>query len=36
MAAFLWGVSAVLGRAVFTGKLALNGELPHPIDPIIL
>jgi drug/metabolite transporter (DMT)-like permease len=36
MAAFLWGVSAVLGRAVFTGKLALNGELLHPIDPIIL
>src|SRR6266496_1326758 len=36
MAAFLWGVSAVLGRAVFTSKLALNGELLHPIDPIIL
>jgi drug/metabolite transporter, DME family len=35
-AAFLWGVSAALGRAVFTGKLPLNGELAHPIDPIIL
>jgi len=29
-------VSAALGRAVFTGKLALSGELLHPIDPIIL
>lgn len=35
-AAFLWGVSAVLGRAVFTGKLPLAGETLHPIDPIIL
>ncbi len=35
-AAFLWGVSAVLGRAVFTGKLALSGEAVHPIDPLIL
>jgi drug/metabolite transporter (DMT)-like permease len=35
-AAFLWGVSAALGRAVFTGKLSLNGEAIHPIDPIIL
>jgi drug/metabolite transporter, DME family len=26
----------VLGRAVFTGKLPLNGELVHPIDPVIL
>jgi len=26
----------VLGRAVFTGKLALSGEALHPIDPIIL
>lgn len=36
MAAFLWGVSAALGRAVFTGKLPLNGEVQHPIDPLIL
>jgi drug/metabolite transporter, DME family len=35
-AAFLWGVSAALGRAVFTGKLSLAGEAQHPIDPIIL
>jgi drug/metabolite transporter, DME family len=26
----------VLGRAVFTGKLALAGEAMHPIDPLIL
>ena len=32
----LWGISAALGRAVFTGKLPLSGELRHPIDPIIL
>jgi drug/metabolite transporter (DMT)-like permease len=25
-----------MGRAVFTGKFALNGELAHPIDPLIL
>jgi drug/metabolite transporter (DMT)-like permease len=35
-AAFLWGVSAALGRAVFTGKLPLTGEAIHPIDPLIL
>lgn len=35
-AAFLWGVSAVLGRAVFTGKLPLGTALAHPIDPLIL
>jgi drug/metabolite transporter (DMT)-like permease len=35
-AAFLWGVSAVLARAVFTGKLALHGEAAHPVEPIIL
>ena len=35
-AAFLWGVSATLGRAVFTGKLPLAGEALHPIDPLIL
>ncbi|MGH9496797.1 MAG: DMT family transporter [Candidatus Sulfotelmatobacter sp.] len=35
-AAFLWGVSAALGRAVFTGKLLLAGEALHPIDPLIL
>ena len=32
----LWGVSAALGRGVFTGKLFLSGEAQHPIDPLIL
>ncbi len=35
-AALLWGVSAVLARAVFTGKLSLSGEALHPIDSLIL
>jgi DME family drug/metabolite transporter len=35
-AAFLWGVSAALGRAVFTGKLPLGGAALRPIDPLIL
>jgi len=35
-AAFLWGVSATLGRSVFTGKLVVSGEAAHPIDPLIL
>ena len=35
-ATFFWGVSASLGRAVFTGKLALAGEALHPIEPVIL
>jgi drug/metabolite transporter (DMT)-like permease len=35
-ATFLWGVSAVFARAVFTGKLELAGEALHPIDPLIL
>jgi drug/metabolite transporter (DMT)-like permease len=35
-AAFCWGVSAVLGRSVFTGQLPLSGETVHPIDPVIL
>jgi drug/metabolite transporter, DME family len=34
-AAFLWGVSAALGRAVFTGRVAL-GAPSRPIDPLIL
>jgi drug/metabolite transporter (DMT)-like permease len=29
-------VSAALGRAVFTGKLFLNGQAAHPIDPVIM
>jgi drug/metabolite transporter (DMT)-like permease len=35
-AAFLWGISAALGRAVFTGRLPLSREALHPIDPLIL
>jgi DME family drug/metabolite transporter len=35
-AAFLWGVSAALGRAVFTGKLPLSRAVLRPIDPLIL
>ena len=37
-AAFLWGVSAALGRAVFTGKLPLSpdGTALRSIDPLIL
>jgi len=35
-AAFLWGVSAALGRAVFTGKLPLGNAALRPVDPLIL
>jgi len=35
-AAFLWGVSAAVGRAVFTGQLPLTGQGIHPIAPPIL
>jgi DME family drug/metabolite transporter len=35
-ATFLWGVSATLGRAVFTGRLPLEGQTLRPIDPLIL
>jgi drug/metabolite transporter (DMT)-like permease len=35
-AAFLWGVSAALGRAVFTGRLPLGTTALRPIDPLIL
>ena len=35
-AAFLWGVSAVLARAVFTGKLHLAGGDLHTVDTLIL
>ena len=35
-ATFLWGVAASLGRAVFTGKLALAGQEIRPIDALIL
>jgi drug/metabolite transporter, DME family len=35
-AAFLWGISAVLGRAVFTGRMPLGSVVVHPIEPLIL
>jgi drug/metabolite transporter, DME family len=35
-AAFLWGVSATLGRAVFTGRLRLPSSALQPIEPLIL
>src|SRR6266436_3256314 len=35
-AALLWGVSAALGRAVFTGRLPLSSAALRPIDPLIL
>ncbi|MGE5057328.1 MAG: DMT family transporter [Acidobacteriota bacterium] len=35
-AAFLWGLSAAMARAVFTGKFQLAGEVQHPIDPLLL
>jgi drug/metabolite transporter (DMT)-like permease len=34
-AALFWGISATLGRAAFTGRLA-SGAQVHPIDPLIL
>jgi DME family drug/metabolite transporter len=34
-ATFLWGVSATLGRAAFTGRLLSSASL-RPIDPLIL
>lgn len=35
-AALLWGISASLGRAAFTGRLLPHAELLRPIDPLIL
>ena len=35
-ATFLWGVSASLGRAVFTGRLLPAGLAVGPIDPVTL
>lgn len=35
-AAFLWGVSASLGRAVFTGRLQTWAPTLHPVDPLIV
>ena len=35
-ATFFWGLSATLGRAVFTGRLFTGSQALRPIDPIIL
>jgi drug/metabolite transporter (DMT)-like permease len=35
-ATFLWGVSATLGRAAFTGRLLTGGQALSPVDPLIL
>ena len=35
-ATFLWGVSASMGRAMFTGHALLGGEVLPPIDPLVL
>ncbi|HEY1272937.1 MAG TPA: EamA family transporter [Terriglobales bacterium] len=35
-ATFFWGISATLGRAVFTGRWMPGGEALRPIDPLIL
>ena len=35
-AAFLWGISAALGRAVFTGRLATLLPTLRPVDPLIV
>lgn len=35
-ATFLWGISAALGRAAFTGRLLPAGRALAPIDPLIL
>ena len=36
IATFSWGLAAVLGRAVFTGRWQLSGQVLRPIDPLIL
>ena len=35
-ATFFWGLSAAMGRAVFTGKLLGGMQALRPIDPVIL
>ncbi len=35
-ATFLWGISATLGRAAFTGKPLPGGLILRPVDPLIL
>jgi drug/metabolite transporter (DMT)-like permease len=35
-ATFFWGLSASMGRAVFTGRVHVGGQALEPIDPLIL
>jgi DME family drug/metabolite transporter len=35
-ATFLWGISASMGRAMFTGRAMPGGDVLRPIDPIAL
>lgn len=35
-AAFLWGISATLGRGAFTGRWFAGGRALRPIDPLVL
>lgn len=35
-AGLCWGISATLGRAVFTGRLLNGAGMIHPVDPLIL
>jgi drug/metabolite transporter, DME family len=35
-ATFFWGLSAAMGRAVFTGKLLGGTQALRPVDPVIL
>jgi DME family drug/metabolite transporter len=35
-ATFFWGLSAAMGRAVFTGRLFGGGQALRPIEPLIL
>jgi drug/metabolite transporter (DMT)-like permease len=35
-ATFFWGLSATLGRAVFTGRVFAGGQALRPVDPLIL
>lgn len=35
-ATFFWGLSATMGRAVFTGRIHIAGRSLAPIDPLIL
>ncbi len=36
LATLQWGIAASLGRAVFTGKLRLGGEVVGAIDPLLI